>query len=197
MCDLLETDLRLRDFVPSCFTSALEALDVFNSSDFEVVLTDLKMPGMDGIQFCSRLLASRPDVPVVVMTAFGSLETAVAAMRAGAYDFVTKPIEMELLALILRRAVERRQLQQQVRSLSEAVARTAKFEELLGESPVMQKLYDQLSQIADSECARSDHGGEWDRKGARGKSTASTQPAARQAVCGRQLRGPPRQPVGE
>jgi two-component system response regulator HydG len=64
---------------------------------------------------------------------------------------VTKPIEMELLALILRRAVERRQLQQQIRSLSEAVARTAKFEELLGESPVMQKLYDQLSQIAASE----------------------------------------------
>jgi two-component system response regulator HydG len=151
MCDLLETDLRLRDFVPSCFTSAVEALEVFNGSDFEVVLTDLKMPRMDGIQFCSRLLASRPDVPVVVMTAFGSMETAVAAMRAGAYDFVTKPIEMELLALILRRAVERRQLQQQVRSLSEAVARTAKFEELLGESPIMQKLYDQLSQIADSE----------------------------------------------
>jgi two-component system response regulator HydG len=151
MCDLLDTDLRLRDFVPSCFTSAVEALEVFNSGDFEVVLTDLKMPGMDGLQFCSRLVANRPDVPVVVMTAFGSLETAVAAMRAGAYDFVTKPIEMELLALILRRAVERRQLQQQVRSLSEAVARTAKFEELLGESPVMQKLYDQLSQVADSE----------------------------------------------
>jgi two-component system response regulator HydG len=151
MCDLLQTDLRLRDFAPSCFTSAVEALQFFNSGDFEVVLTDLKMPGMDGLQFCSRLLASRPDVPVVVMTAFGSLETAVAAMRAGAYDFVTKPIEMELLALILRRAVERRQLQQQVRSLSEAVARTARFEELLGESPVMQKLYDQLSQVADSE----------------------------------------------
>ena len=151
MCDLLETDLRLRDFAPACFTSVSAAWDAFTRSDFEVVLTDLKMPGTDGIQFCSRLLTSRPDVPVVVMTAFGSLETAVAAMVAGAYDFVTKPIEMELLALILRRAVERRQLQQQIRSLSEAVARTARFEEMLGESSVMQKLYDQLSQIADSE----------------------------------------------
>ena len=87
------------------------------------------------------------------MTAFGSLETAIAAIRAGAYDFVTKPIELELLAVILRRAIERRQLQEQIRSLRAAVERTARFEELLGESPVMQKLFDQLSQIADSDAS--------------------------------------------
>ena len=57
------------------------------------------MPEMDGIEFCTRIVANRPDIPVVVMTAFGNLETAVAAIRAGAYDFVTKPIEMEFLAL--------------------------------------------------------------------------------------------------
>ena len=153
MCDLLETDLRLRDYAPCCFTSAEEALEAFGREDFEVVLTDMKMPGMDGIEFCSRLAADRPDVPVIVMTAFGSLETATAAIRAGAYDFVTKPIELELLAVILRRAVERRQLQEQIRTLREAVERTSRFEELLGESPVMQKLYDQLSQIADSDAS--------------------------------------------
>ena len=153
MCDLLETDLRLRDYAPCCFTSAEEAFEAFGREDFEVVLTDLKMPGMDGIEFCSRLAANRPDVPVIVMTAFGSLETATAAIRAGAYDFVTKPIEMELLAVILRRAIERRQLQEQIRTLRAAVERTARFEELLGESPVMQKLYDQLSQIADSDAS--------------------------------------------
>ncbi len=153
MCDLLEADLRLREFAPCCFTSAEAAFETFCREDFEVVLTDLRMPGMDGLQFCSRLAANRPDVPVIVMTAFGSLETAISAIRAGAYDFVTKPIEMELLAVILRRAVERRQLQRQVRSLSEAVARTARFEELLGESLPMQRLYDQLSHIADSEAS--------------------------------------------
>jgi two-component system response regulator HydG len=153
MCDLLEADLRLREFAPCCFTSAEAAFETFCREDFEVVLTDLKMPGMDGLQFCARLAANRRDVPVIVMTAFGSLETAISAIRAGAYDFVTKPIEMELLAVILRRAVERRQLERQVRSLSEAVARTARFEELLGESPPMQRLYDQLSQIADSEAS--------------------------------------------
>ena len=122
MCDLLQTDLRLRDFLPRCVTSAKEALELFAQQEFEAVLTDLKMPGIDGIQLCSQLVQSRPDIPVVVMTAFGSLETAIAAIRAGAYDFVTKPIEMELLAMILSRAVERRRLQQQVHLLSEAVS---------------------------------------------------------------------------
>ena len=130
MCDLLHTDLRLRDFAPCCVTSAQQALEAFSRQEFEVVLTDLKMPGIDGIQLCSRLVESRPDVPVVVMTAFGSLETAIAAMRAGAYDFVTKPIEMELLAMILSRAVCCRRLQQQIHQLSETLRQSARFEEL-------------------------------------------------------------------
>lgn len=153
MCELIEVDLRMRDFAPVWFTAAEEAFDAICREEYDVVLTDLRMPGMDGIRFCSRIVANRPDVPVVVMTAFGSLETAIAAIRAGAYDFVTKPIEMELLALILRRAVEHRHLQEKIKFLSDAVARTARFEELLGESPGMQKLYDQLSRIADSEAS--------------------------------------------
>jgi DNA-binding NtrC family response regulator len=153
MCELLEADLRLRDFAASCFTSAAGALAAFARDEFDVVLTDVKMPGMDGLELCSRLVAQRPDIPVVVMTAFGSLETAIAAIRAGAYDFVTKPIEMEILAVILQRAVERRRLQEQVRTLAEAVARSSRFEELLGESPAMNRLYDQLSRIAGSDAS--------------------------------------------
>ena len=83
------------------------------------------MPEMDGIEFCTRIVANRPDIPVVVMTAFGNLDTAVAAIRAGAYDFVTKPIEMELLALILNRAVQHHHLQQRIKLLSEAVQQTS------------------------------------------------------------------------
>ncbi len=153
MCELLEADLRLRDFLTSSFTSGADALPAFSRDDFDVVLTDVTMPGLSGIDLCSRLVAARPDVPVVVMTAFGSLETAIAAIRAGAYDFVTKPIEMELLAVILRRAVERRRLQEQVRALSEAVERSSRFDELLGESPAMRRLYDQLARVADSDAS--------------------------------------------
>ncbi len=153
MCELLEADLKLRDFAPRSFTSAAGGLAAIASEEFDVVLTDVTMPGMDGIEFCSRLAVSRPDVPVVVMTAFGSLETAIAAIRAGAYDFVTKPIEMELLGVILHRAVERRRLQAQVRELNEVVARSSRFEQLLGQSAVMTRLYDQLARIADAEAS--------------------------------------------
>lgn len=153
MCDLLEADLRLRQFEPISRTSAEEGFQVLQQEPLDVVLTDLRMPGVDGIRFCERVVANRPDVPVVVMTAFGSLETAVAAIRAGAYDFVTKPIEMDRLALTLQRAVRHRQLQEKVKVLSEAVERSARFDELIGASPVMQKLYDQVSRIAESDAS--------------------------------------------
>jgi two-component system response regulator HydG len=153
MCELLQADLRLRDYDVAWCTSAEDGLRNLATSAFDVVLTDLKMPQVDGIQFCQRIVANRPDIPVIVMTAFGSLETAIAAIRAGAYDFVTKPVEMDRLALTLQRAVRHRQLQEQIKVLSEAVERTTRFEELLGESPPMQRLYDQIDRIADSEAS--------------------------------------------
>jgi two-component system response regulator HydG len=84
---------------------------------------------------------------VVVMTAFGSLETAVAAIRAGAYDFVTKPIEADALQLTLERALRHRQLCEQVRFLTEAVERAQSFDQLIGESASMQRLFDTLARI--------------------------------------------------
>ena len=70
---------------------------LLRSSDFDVVVTDLHMRGMSGLELCERIVADRPDIPVIVITAFGSLETAIAAIRAGAYDFITKPFEIEAL----------------------------------------------------------------------------------------------------
>jgi two-component system response regulator HydG len=151
MCQLLETDLRLRGFEPTWRTSAEDALPLLAEADVDVLLTDIRMPGMSGTEFCSRVVENRPDIPVVVMTAFGSLETAVAAIRAGAYDFVTKPIEMDLLAITLERAVNHRQLQEQVKVLSEAVERGGTFDEMIGASPPMRSLYDQLGRIAATE----------------------------------------------
>ena len=101
MCELIETALKLRDFESVWLTSAEEALASVEHEDFDIVLTDLKMPKMSGTELCERIVANRPDTPVVVMTAFGSMEAAIAAIRAGAYDFVTKPIEMDILALAL------------------------------------------------------------------------------------------------
>ncbi len=151
MCEMIDTDLRTRGFETRWCVSADEALRYLQAEEFDTLLTDVRMPGVSGLQLCQQVVCTWPDIPVVVMTAFGSMETAVEALRAGAFDFITKPIELEILAMTLQRAIEHRRLERQVRQLSEQVARTAGFGRLIGESPVMQDLYDQLSRIADSE----------------------------------------------
>jgi two-component system response regulator HydG len=151
MCELLETDLKLREFDVLWFTSVEDGYRAVLEQPIDTVLTDLKMPGIDGLEFCRRIVENRPDIPVVVMTAFGSLETAVAAIRAGAYDFVTKPVEMDMLALTLGRAVAHRGLQEKIKVLSQAAERATGFEDIIGASPSMQRLYDQLARIADTE----------------------------------------------
>ncbi len=153
MCEMLQTDLRLRGHHTRWCQSAAAALKIVSEHDIDVLLTDVRMPGTSGLQLCDELHRRRPDIPVVVMTAFGSLETAVSAMRAGAYDFITKPVELDLLALSIDRAVERQQLGRQVKRLTEQQASARPFGELLGDSPAMQRIYDQLPRLAASDAS--------------------------------------------
>lgn len=153
MCELLADFLRSRHLEVCWYTSAQEALSTLLDGDFDAVLTDLKMAGLGGLQLCERVVSNRPGVPVVVMTAFGSLETAQAAIRAGAYDFVTKPVELELLDLTLARAFRHRELQEKVKFLTEEVERSSGFGELLGQSPPMHEMYALLDRIAASDAS--------------------------------------------
>ncbi len=153
MCEMLEDDLRERAFDPTWRTSAEEAFAVLKENEFDVVLTDIQMPAINGIDLCKRVVKSQPDVPVVVMTAFGSMDSAVSALRAGAYDFVTKPIDLEMLAFTLERAVNHRSLQEKVKKLSQLVAKSKRLEALLGESAPMQDIFDLITRIADSEAS--------------------------------------------
>ena len=148
MVDLLETDLALRGYKVSGFVSPTVALEALLTTDAQVVLTDLHMPAVNGLQLCERVVANRPDIPVVVMTAFGSMETAIEAIRAGAWDFVTKPVEMELLAVVMDRAIRHHNLQEEVRRLSNKPAPTDRFEEIIGSSPSMLRVFDQIRKIA-------------------------------------------------
>jgi two-component system response regulator HydG len=153
MGEMLETDLRLRGLETVWYPTAEEVLAQRQYDDVDVILTDLKLPGLNGLDLCTRMVANRPDIPVVVLTAFGSMETAMAAMRAGAYDFVNKPVDLDALALVLERAFQHRALQAKVHTLSVALAQSQRFEALIGESPPMQQLYQQLARIAASEAA--------------------------------------------
>ena len=107
LCELLELGLGRRGFRVTWCTRARDALERLEKEEPDVVLTDVNMPEIGGLELCRRIVAARRDLPVVVITAFGSLETAVDAIRAGAYDFVTKPVELEVLAITLDRAVHR------------------------------------------------------------------------------------------
>jgi DNA-binding NtrC family response regulator len=106
---------------------------------------------MDGTELCRRVAEKDPSIPVIVMTAFGSLETAVAAIRAGAFDFVTKPVEMDLLAISVERALEHRALEDRVKVLTQEVERSRRLGDLLGESEPMRRLFEQITRVADSE----------------------------------------------
>ena len=151
MGEMLEVDLRLRGFETVWCPTAEEALAQWQPDDLDVVLADVKLPGLHGLDLCARIVTNRPDIPVVVITAFGSMETAMAAMRVGAYDFVNKPVDTDALALVLERAVRHRALQDKVKILSEALAQSQRFEALIGESPPMQQLYQYLARIAASD----------------------------------------------
>lgn len=153
MCEVLDIGLKRREFNATWKTSADEAYRVLKEDEFDAVVTDLNMPGIDGIQFCERITANRRDLPVIVITAFGSLDTAVAAIRAGAYDFITKPFDTEELALALDRAVQHRALSEEVKRLRVTVAALGKPEDIIGDSLAMRELYDLLARMSETDAS--------------------------------------------
>lgn len=153
LCDVLHSGLRRREFEAEFVTSAEAALDRLNQHEFDSVLTDLNMAGMSGLELCRRIVDGHPGVPVVMLTAFGSLETAVAAIRAGAYDFVTKPVDVDELTLTLDRAVQHRALREEVRRLRLTLAADDEMKELIGDSEPMRDLRRMLARVADSDAS--------------------------------------------
>ena len=153
MCELLEAGLVRAGYEVLWRTAPEEALDLIATRDLDAIVTDLQMRSMNGLELCARITANHPDLPVVVLTAFGSQETAVGAIRAGAYDFITKPIEIDAVDLVLRRAVQHRQLRQEVKRLREAAAGQVSFPGLIGKSPVMQRVRELIGRVLDSDAS--------------------------------------------
>ena len=153
MGEMLQARLSRRGFEATSTTTPDEALAELERSDFDVILTDLNLRGASGLDLCAQVVANRPDIPVVVFTAFGSMETAIAAIRAGAYDFVTKPVDVEALVVVLQRAIQHRVLRQELKRLRSEARVAHRFEELKGRSPVMETLLDVLDRIGPSDAS--------------------------------------------
>ena len=133
--------------------SGEEALEHFSGERVDLVLTDLRLPGMSGIDLLARIRETNADVPVVVLTAHGTVQTAVAAMKQGAFDYILKPFDVQAIEGIIRNALEMRRFRTENRFLKEQAAATPTFENLVGVSPAMQALYDLIRQVAPAKTA--------------------------------------------
>lgn len=151
MCELLELGLGKRGFDVRPTTDPRKVLDLLQQGSVEAVVTDLNMPGKNGIELTRQVVGNRPDLPVIVITAFGSMTSAIEAMRAGAYDFVTKPLEVDALAIVLQRAIQHRALREEVKLLRQAVAVSKGHDQLIGESQEMRQVFDLLTRIAEAD----------------------------------------------
>jgi len=127
-----------------------EALEHLAIAAAELVITDLKMPGMGGMEFLRRLKDKWPDTEVVVMTAYGSIDTAVEAMRSGAYDYLTKPIDRERFPIVVDKALERHALAHENKQLRDRLDVRTRFDQMVGESEPLQHVYDLVDMVADS-----------------------------------------------
>jgi two-component system response regulator AtoC len=125
-----------------------QALEIIRSCQVDLVLLDIRLPGMDGIEVLERIKAVDEQVEVILVTAVKTLRTAVAAMKLGAFDYLTKPFDEDEVLSLIRRALEKRALEREVVFLRSELARRQDFDEIVGQHPGMQKLYQLIAQVA-------------------------------------------------
>ncbi len=147
LCELLGTYGHDASFA-SNGDAALSALD---DGEYDVVITDVRMAGMSGIDLCGRVRAKHPDVPVIVVTGQADVDTAIAALRAGAWDFVTKPLDAERVEHALGRAIAHRRTRTEVRGLRKALAASRPIEGIIGESNAIRAITALVTRISDGD----------------------------------------------
>ncbi len=133
------------------FASVAEALPALDRAAFDAIVTDLRMPGIDGIEGLRRFKAKVPEVPVILVTAFATVETAVEAMKAGAFDYLKKPFEPEELEIVVARAVEHGRIRRENAQLRRALTSEFSLQGIVGKSQAMKDLVSLLERIAPSD----------------------------------------------
>ena len=149
---LLKATLEQDGHAIVALTSSREAVERVARDDFDVVVTDLAMPELSGLELCQRVLGVRPETPVILLTGHATVQTAIEAMRAGAYDFVTKPVDADLLRIVVARATQKRRLRAEVRRLERAID-TGELSDAFGSSVAMRRVRDLVSRIATSDAS--------------------------------------------
>src|SRR5262249_2060366 len=141
---LLESD----DLAVDAVASGQEALTALGANDYSVLMTDLRMPGMGGMDLIREIANRRLLVTTIVTTAFGSIDRVVEAMRLGAYDFLTKPIDPTYLKLVMDRALKKRALQDEVLTLRQQLKENYSFHSIISKNPRMHAIFELIRHIA-------------------------------------------------
>lgn len=149
----LAESMELEGYNPILAKDGKEGLERISRGDIDLVITDLRMPLVSGEEVLEQVNAQSPGLPVIVLTGHGSIDSAVDAMRNGAYDFLTKPLNLDRLALIVKRALQNRQLVLQHRELQHELESKQTFESIIGKSAEMQKIFDMVRRVADSKAS--------------------------------------------
>ncbi len=131
--------------------NANEALHLVSQNAYDVAFVDVKMPGTDGLTLQSRLAAARPELPVVIITAHASVESAVQALKGGAYDYIAKPFNPEELSLVVRRVIEHQNLRSENVRLKERLEAVSAPSPIIGASASMQKVLDLITSVANTD----------------------------------------------
>ncbi|NNF84581.1 MAG: sigma-54-dependent Fis family transcriptional regulator [Deltaproteobacteria bacterium] len=139
-------NLRKAGYKVEAASDGTEGLDAFSPEKFDLVITDVKMPGVSGIEVLRRIRKRSPDIPVLVITAFGNVETAVEAMKEGAYDFIGKPFHRDQLLLSVEKALERQRLTSEVRDLR--VRASGVERDIVNASPAMKRVLEMADRVA-------------------------------------------------
>ena len=133
--------------------SAEDAVRLIQESDLDLMITDMKMPGTSGMELLEASKEIKPDLPVIMMTAYGTIEMAVEAMKKRAYDYITKPFQNEELKLTVKKALENYRLIKENRRLSQALSDRYKYGNIIGKSKPMQGIYEMISKVAQSKAS--------------------------------------------
>jgi DNA-binding NtrC family response regulator len=150
MCNLLSDVLREEGFSVFAIGESLEASKILKKEEFDVVITDLKMKGLKGLDLLEEAKKVAPLTPVIIITAFGTIESAIQAMKMGAYDYITKPFQIDEIVLTVKKALENRLLKKEIVRLKKEVESRYHFHQLIGKSPSMQNIYNLIERISDS-----------------------------------------------
>ncbi len=148
MLEVCKDALRKLDLLISTESSVLQALERINRENWDLVLADLKMPEMDGMNFLRRVLEISPGTVVCMITGYPTVETAVEAIKLGAYDYVIKPFTPEQFRAVVKRALEQKQLREENFFLRRQVEQTYKFDDIIGKSPAMLEIFDLIQRVA-------------------------------------------------